>query len=152
MTAGIRRSVSPFRLGILVAVLMCAIGGTSLGWWPFGGWGQLGWAPGVPLQSSNLERLPHFSLFPPVYYSHPVRHPYGYSPFARFPELTSIWEVRSAGPLTVRNPFLSKLIPHLQEDAPASGPLVVKNPFFERKDKTGLDKPGEIATLTAPSK
>ena len=30
----------------------------------------------------SFGRLPHFAQFPPVYYSHPVARPYGYSPYA----------------------------------------------------------------------
>lgn len=37
-------------------------------------WGSHGYA--------NRRTLPYFALHPPVYYSHPVARPYGYSPFA----------------------------------------------------------------------
>jgi len=152
MKTHIPRGFSTLRTSILAMIALGALGGTCLGWWPLGSWGQGGWFPPIPLRSPDLDRLPHFSLFPPVYYSHPIRHPYGYSPFARLPELTSFLAVRSEGPVTVRNPFTGLAPTHPSEESPTFGPLVVRNPFFERAEKTGLDKPEEIATLTTPSK
>jgi hypothetical protein len=152
MKTHVPRGFSTLRSSVLAILVVGALGGTCLGWWPIGGWGQGGWFPAIPLRSSDLDRLPHFSLFPPVYYSHLIRHPYGYSPFARLPELTSILAVCSEGPVTVRNPFFSAAPIHPKEESLSTGPLVVRNPFFDRAEKTGLDKPEEIATLTTPSK
>jgi hypothetical protein len=42
------------------------------------GWCGGGWSYGLGYR----EELPHFALYPPVYYSLPVPRTYGYSPFA----------------------------------------------------------------------
>lgn len=152
MKARVQRGTFSLRTGIFVTCALCVLGGTCLGWWPVGGWVQGGWLAGISLRSYDSERLPYYALFPPVYYSHPIRHPYGHSPFARLPELPSVLEVRSEGPLAVKNPFCGLESPRPKDETPGSGPLVVKNPHFGQEDKTGLDKAGEIATLTAPSK
>lgn len=152
MNARVSRRISLFRIGIFSAVVLCTVGGPCFGWWPIGGWGPWGLFPGFGARTSDFERLPHFSLFPPVYYSHPVRYPYGSSPFARLPEWNTVLEALSAGPVCVRNPFARSIKNHPKEELSPSGPLVVKNLFFEHGEKTGLDKPGEIANLTAPSK
>ncbi len=53
------------------------------------------------------ERLPHFALYPPVYYSLPVARPYGHSPFAYPPGyLTPKPEPVSARPVTILNPYV----------------------------------------------
>lgn len=56
------------------------------------GGGGYGWGGGWPynFQSgiygrTNAYSLPYFSLHPPVYYSHVVPRPYGFSPFAAPP-------------------------------------------------------------------
>lgn len=51
---------------------------------------QLGYTLGY--QNSFQNRLPappYFSVFPPVYYGKRVERPYGYSPYASFPQLSS---------------------------------------------------------------
>ncbi len=53
------------------------------------------------------ERLPHFALYPPVYYSLPVPRPYGHSPFAYPPGyLTPKPAPVSVQPVTILNPFV----------------------------------------------
>jgi hypothetical protein len=77
------------------------------------------------------ERLPHFALYPPVYYSVPVPRTYGYSPFA-YPPGYRTPEVISAPPepVTIYNPF----VPKTQTAKPtgskvAQAPLRILNPF-----------------------
>lgn len=133
-------------IAILAALILAAAGGVCQGWWPYGGWSSGGWFPGCFPRSSDLEQLPHYALFPPVYYSHPVPRTYGHNPFANLPELKTILEIQSVGPALVRNPWVRSAA-----EPSADGPLVVRNPFVDR-GKTGLDKRGEFATLAAPSK
>ncbi len=53
------------------------------------------------------ERLPYYSLYPPVYYSYPVPRPYGYSPFAYPPGVaTPEVELRRMWPKKVVNPYV----------------------------------------------
>jgi hypothetical protein len=132
-----RRKVFVGRTFLLAAVVLVAVGGVCQGWWP-AGWPYGAWYPGWFPRSSDIERLPHYALFPPVYYSNqPVRRPYGYSPFARLPELTTVVvdspssvEMRSVEPLLVPNPYVTSPGPTPSpESAPARGPLIVRNPF-----------------------
>ena len=51
---------------------------------------------------SNL--LPFYSLYPPVYYSHPVRRPYGFTPFAWRPCTYGPGAYYSGGPALGRAP------------------------------------------------
>jgi hypothetical protein len=137
---------------ILAVLTLLAVGSVCQGWWPYGGLPSAGWFPGCFPRSSDLERLPHYTLFPPVYYSHPVPRTYGYNPFASLPELKTILEIDSGGPMIVRNPCTrSAAGSEASLESSANGPLVVRNPFVDR-DKTDLDKHRKFATLAAPSK
>jgi hypothetical protein len=137
---------------ILASLVLIAAGGVCQGWWPYG-LSYSGWAPGLFARSSDLERLPYYSLFPPVYYSHPVPRTYGYNPFAHLPELKTILEIQHASPQVVTNPYVrSTAGREVFGDSRADGPLLVRNPFVDRVEKTALDKCGEIANLAAPSK
>lgn len=60
----------------------------------------------------DQDRLPYFSLHPPVYYSRPIPRTYGYSPFAY--------------PGIVRTP-----------DLPVGDPQIVVNPYYEAVPKEG---------------
>ena len=50
--------------------------------------------------------VPYFALHPPVYYSHSVSRPYGYSPFADFPGSVAIRpECPASPPRVVAKPL-----------------------------------------------
>jgi hypothetical protein len=56
----------------------------------------------------SFGRLPHYAQFPPVYYSHPVARPYGYSPYAypgwvQTPNPSPI----HTAPVIIQNPYAS---------------------------------------------
>ncbi len=51
-------------------------------------WWSYGYGPGRLYRHANARVLPYFALYPPVYYSHSVPRPYGYSPFALPPGMT----------------------------------------------------------------
>jgi|GEM_PF-2402671 len=75
----------------------------------------------LPIKASSL---PHFAVYPPVYYSHPVARPYGTSPFAQLPSVGEAWCI---GPGTV---FVNPSWPKANPAAPPSAqPLVMVNPF-----------------------
>ena len=116
---------------LFFSVVLIAAGGVCQAWWPYAG-SYSGWFPGFFPGASHLERLPHYSLFPPVHYSHAVPRPYGYSPFASLPELP-IFESRPIQPLVVRNPYVaSPAGAEVAEIATTGGTLIVRNPFVKR--------------------
>jgi hypothetical protein len=101
-----------------------------------------GWWPGLYWQ----DDLPYFALYPPVYYSHPVPRPYGFSPFA-YPPGTMTPEAIRVQPLMVSNPF----VPHslaLDKPAKAAGPLRIRNPYVD-KPETGLATFDRLTDLPA---
>lgn len=147
------RKQTPFCwIAVLGSMILIVPSGVCHGGWPYS-WSYTGWGPGWFSRWSDVERLPHYALFPPVYYSHPEPRTYGYSPFASFPELKTVVEVQPAEPLLVRNSHVrSASGTEIGGEAFPDGPLVVRNPFVDRTEKTGLDKCARIATLAAPSK
>jgi hypothetical protein len=86
-----------------------------------------------------LERLPHFALHPPVYYSRPVPRTYGYTPFASLPDFSILQSVQTQ-PAPVRNPYV--VVSGTDGTAVSSdtAPLIVKNPFVDRPVKGGAGK------------
>lgn len=46
-----------------------------------------GWYGGLPYSVYSLDSVPYYALHPPVYYSHIVPRPYGYSPYAYPPNI-----------------------------------------------------------------
>ncbi|MCR4413955.1 MAG: hypothetical protein NUV77_16185 [Thermoguttaceae bacterium] len=77
------------------------------------------------------ERLPHFALYPPVYYSVPVPRTYGYSPFAYPPGYPTPEVVCTPPtPVTIYNPFVPKSQTANPADSKvAQKPLRIANPF-----------------------
>jgi hypothetical protein len=100
--------------------------------------GNLGWPNGF----YQDERIPYFSLHPPVYYSAPVPRTYGWSPWA-YPPGVQTPEIVECDPLTIENPHIesssSKPKPSgVQRPTPAAdrsasyrAPKLIHNPFFE---------------------
>ena len=75
------------------------------------------------------ERLPYYSLFPPVYYKQAIPRSYGYSPYAYplgspTPPTTSVSQL-------LPNPFYTAPAPAPLEGELAARPkpLVIRNPF-----------------------
>lgn len=74
-----------------------------------------GYQFGTGFQSANgfgftrgfaREQPPYFAKFPPVYYSHIVKRPYGISPYAAPAGIRPVeLNYRAATPVTVKNPF-----------------------------------------------
>src|SRR5688572_4156806 len=75
-----------FALYIALGLFLCS--GTLQAAQPYGAYGDCGggywgvntWGFGYGM--GYHEQIPHFALYPPVYYSLPVPRTYGYSPFA----------------------------------------------------------------------
>ena len=72
------------------------------------------------------EQPPYFAKFPPVYYSHPVKRPYGFSPYA-VPGGIAPAEMSYAKPtpVTVKNPFFKGDVVPVQ--APKNKNSEIKN-------------------------
>jgi len=77
----------------------------------------------------RFEQPPHFARFPPVYYSHIVRRPYGISPYAAPPGIAPV-ELSIPAPKTVKNEFFNSNI------APVSEKQEVEKPKNDVGNKT----------------
>lgn len=100
-------------------------------------WGMPGfqaWYGNLPRSVYTSDPVPYFALHPPVYYSHPVARPYGYSPFAN-PPGTRTPEV-GPPPLIVANRWIPQpaAVPSC---ARAAEPLVVRNPYVDEPSLAG---------------
>lgn len=129
----IRGKASSFlRTAVLVLAVVFAAKEACRAWWPsdLGYPGSGGYVPWL----SDLERLPYFSLHPPVYYSRPVPRTYGYTPFASLPDLTIFQSVQTQ-PMTVPNPYVASSAPAAVGTSVGPAPLIVRNPFVDRPGK-----------------
>ena len=79
--------------------------------------------------------IPHFAKHPPVYYSHPVARPYGWSPYAYPPGVqTPVPTVKPAAAMIV-NPYVkpraeaNKPKAKTASDVSRPGPVMITNPF-----------------------
>lgn len=111
------------------------------------------WPPGFPRcdfgQGSQWERIPYYSIFPPVYYSHVVRVPYGFSPFGGAFELAVVAAVpehsatgSAPEPKMIRNPYVGAR----QSADPAEGtsryPKIIRNPHVNAPARPGKTQRG----------
>jgi hypothetical protein len=82
---------SKIRVGVVWGVLVAAIGLLSPP--EAGAQGVSPYSPVYyyyPVYPQGLDRsLPYYAAHPPVYYSHVVARPYGYSPFAYYPGIVT---------------------------------------------------------------
>jgi len=93
----------------------------------------------------SREKLPFYTLHPPVYYSLPVPRSYGYSPFAyppgvRTPEIT-------VEPEVIQNPTIPAKPAALPRPArTAAAPLRLTNPYVVRSDRSREAEPAAMAS------
>jgi len=108
----------------LAAIVICSEGNAQAqtrlhsGGFPYpGGCCQQGLNGIGGLESIRLrrEQPPHFAKFPPVYYSHAVKRPYGISPYAA-----------PAGVMPVEMNYAK----------PKAKPVVINNPFFNNDNES----------------
>jgi hypothetical protein len=130
-------------LGGSAAVAYPPYVGAPCGYGLYGGGLYGGWWPGPFAQQCP----PYFALYPPVYYSHPIARPYGFSPFA-YPPGTMTPEVIRVQPLMVFNPFVAQSLT-VERPAKTSGPLRIRNPYVN-KPESGLAAFDGLTTLPAP--
>jgi hypothetical protein len=119
-------AVLVFVLGLSAAIAYPPYVGAPCGYGFCGGWWPGLWMQGNP---------PYFALYPPVYYSHPVPRPYGFSPYA-YPPGTMTPEVVRVQPLMVLNGYVPNSVAVAQPTKTTS-PLRIRNPFVD-KPQVGL--------------
>ena len=106
---------------------------------PFFG-GGFGSAYGYGYDGNLLYRMgqipvpPYFALHPPVYYSEPLPHPYGASPYARRPAPAPQYDVVPQ-PAVVINPHYKKPAEKKKtnsasQEKTVSKPKLIVNPFY----------------------
>lgn len=126
-------------LFLFVATSLALLSGnhTALGWYRFGQPGRW-FGPCVATRMSMREHVPYYAKHPPVYYSRPISRPYGYYPYAYFPERPTPKAAQSL-PLVLSNPFVmgeaegsvSKRPPLKR---PSLEPLRIVNPFADEPE------------------
>ena len=101
---------------------------------PYPGW--LGYY-GSPYSLGQIPVPPYFSLHPPVYYSHAVPRPYGYSPYA-YPGTMQTPDV--ATPEVIENPYVQPKAepePAVQEKSVKTASYqIIENPFVRPELKS----------------
>jgi hypothetical protein len=118
-------------IGLVLGVLAVGLAGEAnadgccdgFGWWLA--------PPRIsPYSSGQIPVPPYFAIHPPVYYSHAIPRPYGYSPYAYPATTPPIPEL--VKPAVFHNPFVPKQTSDKQAKAEAaSTPLVQANPFYK---------------------
>ena len=102
----------------LTLLSLAALPATASAYWPYGGYGLWGGGYGFGHQyysTTYNDIQPHFSVYPPVYYSPYISmRPYGASPYAWPPGVSPITTVsrgysRPAAPepLMIENPYVA---------------------------------------------
>lgn len=86
------------------------------------GYGACGHQPFA--RGFQREQPPYFAKFPPVYYSHIVKRPYGISPFAAPSGIRPV-EMDMPEPITVQNPYVDPTAPIVEPAAPLEAPEAV---------------------------
>jgi hypothetical protein len=82
------------------------------------------------------EKPPYFAQFPPVYYSHIVKRPYGVSPYAAPSGIVPVEMLGPApDPVSVKNPFFSQEVSPAKSSTPPQKKSVEKvtwilNPYL----------------------
>ena len=88
----------------------------------------------------RLEEPPYFAKFPPVYYSHIVKRPYGVSPFAAPSGIMPV-EMTIPSPMSMKNPYFESQVAPVSNQATPAAPAVdetknkatwVSNPYINQ--------------------
>jgi hypothetical protein len=91
-------------------------------------------------QRQRLEDPPYFAKFPPVYYSHIVKRPYGVSPFAAPSGIMPV-EMTIPSPMSMKNPYFESQVAPVSNEATPAAPAVdetknkatwVSNPYINQ--------------------
>jgi hypothetical protein len=121
-----RAILAALAVGVILGVAQPALATNGSYFWNYGcgPWGYF------PPGGYYPERIPYYSLYPPVYYSHPVPRTYGYSPFAYPP-----------GIFTPPSEY-SGYSGYAEAAAPQTRPLRIANPYVARTEEA----PAQVAT------
>jgi len=87
------------------------------------------------------ERMPQYSLFPPVYYKHPVPRSYGYSPYAYPPGFTTPPVSAVSRRVIVVNSYVPQASSSNEPKSRQPEPLVVHNPYVTNIADDGRPRP-----------
>ncbi len=126
--------VGVFLVVLGLGVLPAAAQGPLPYFWNYGGCGYGGGYGYGPWGGGFNVQVPYFAWNPPVYYSYPVAHPYGYSPYPN-PPYAIATEAFSA-----------------PAEPPATSPghqppLRITNPYVTRGDGSKTDSAATTAIL-----
>lgn len=117
------------KLSLIIAVALGAASTSQAQAQVWGGYNS-GFFGGLPYSVYVLDAVPYYALHPPVYYSHIVPRPYGYSPYAYPPGIMTPDRVPGT-PQVINNPHAkSSLKPGKSDDRVAAvEPKTILNPY-----------------------
>ncbi len=120
----VHRLLQVFGAAVVIA------GCSSLAQAQYGWGGGCGFGFGMPYNVYSMNAPPYFAMFPPVYYSHVVPRPYGYSPFAYPPGFTTPERVAVPFQGPQRYARRSSAQPSPSDTVrTAARPVIIKNPY-----------------------
>jgi hypothetical protein len=90
-----------------------------------------GWYGGLPYSVYSMDAVPYYALHPPVYYSHIVPRPYGYSPYAYPPYVMTPESTPNTGPQVMINPHVTTPAKSEKNDnrVAQTEPKTILNPY-----------------------
>ena len=121
---------------ILAVAATASLAGSSAKAQFFGGcgFGGYGFGSGIPYSVNVQDSPPYFAMYPPVYYSHPVPRPYGFSPFAYPPGMaTPNGVVLYSSTVMPNRQARHRVKPQTTVGKTAAAPLVIENPFVRKE-------------------
>ncbi|MGC3969082.1 MAG: hypothetical protein QM775_17485 [Pirellulales bacterium] len=111
-----------YLLAVVALFVACGSAAEAQAQWGWNGYGQ--WYGRNVYTVYDQDRLPYFSLHPPVYYSRPVPRTYGYSPFA-YPGDVMTPELPAVEPEIIVNPYVDQAAPKASAGTPNDMPKLV---------------------------
>jgi len=116
-----------------------------------GGFGGYGFGSGIPYNVYVQDSMPYFAMYPPVYYSHPVPRPYGFSPFAYPPGMaTPNGVVLYSSTVMPNRQARYRVKPQTTVGKTAAAPLVIENPFVRKEGQVAAKAAVKSSGKAAP--
>ena len=135
---------------ILAVAAAASLAGSSAKAQYFGGCGFGGYGYGMPYNVYGQDSIPYFALYPPVYYSHPVPRPYGFSPFAYPPGVTTPNGVAYYSGTVPNRQARYRVKPQTTVGKTAAAPLVIENPFVRKAGQVAGKSSGKSSGKASP--
>lgn len=90
-----------------------------------------GWYGGLPYSVYSMDSVPYYALHPPVYYSHIVPRPYGYSPYAYPPYIMTPDSPPGSAPQVMINPHVTAPVRSEKKEGRVAKiePRTILNPY-----------------------